>query len=223
MPMELPQIKRHLQNSDYEHRVKAIAALRQYSPDIAVPLLLRHILDPEFLVRTFVARKLGYHKVADAFAGLLELMMFDNTPNVRAEAANALSLFGVTAAPHLAQSFIKDEHWLVRTSILAALVEMHCPEVLLEVCLTGAEATDRPVQEAAIGALGSLANSNQRAKALSHLLALKDAEATHIRARTAFALSQFDSPAAKAAIAELRTDYDHTVVAAAMEPLLEES
>ncbi|MEO1094957.1 MAG: HEAT repeat domain-containing protein [Cyanobacteria bacterium J06638_28] len=220
--MELPQIKSNLQKSDYEHRVKAIAALRQYAPDVAVPLLLKHILDAEFLVRTFVARELGHQKNADAFAGLLELMMFDNTPNVRAEAANSLSLFGVTAAPHLAQSFVKDEHWLVRTSILAALVEMDCPEVLLEVCLTGSKAADRPVQEAAINALGSLAHSGQQANALSHLLQLKEAEASHVRARTAFALKQFDSPIAKAALADLRRDKDHTVVGAAMEPLLEE-
>jgi HEAT repeat protein len=220
--MELRQIESYLQDADYQYRIKAIAALRDYPPDIALPLLTKHILDEEFLVRTFVARELGYQKTADAFAGLLELTLFDNTPNVRAEAANSLSLFGKVAAPHLAQSFIKDDHWLVRTSILAALVEMDCPEVLLEVCRVATSGADKAVQETAIDALGSLAASAQQENALAHLLVLKASAAPHLRARSAAALKHFNLSAAKAALAELRTDHDHTVVRAAMEPLLEE-
>jgi hypothetical protein len=53
-------------------------------------------------------------------------------------------------------------------------------------------------------------------------LILKDSETTHLRARSASALQHFKSPAAKAALAELRADHDHTVIRAAMEPLLEE-
>ena len=222
-PMELQQIESHLQHSDYQYRIKAIAALRDYPSEVAIPLLTKHILDEEFLVRTFVARELGQQKAADAFAGLLELIMFDNTPNVRAEAANSLSLFGQIAAPHLLQSFVRDDHWLVRISIFAALVEMDCPEVLLEVCQVGIAGEDRPVQEAAIDALGSLAKSEQKDQALAQLLALKVAEAPYLRARSASALKHFDTPAAKDALVELRADPDHKVVGAAMEPLLEES
>lgn len=220
--MELQDIEQNLQNSDYQYRLKAIAALREYPPDIAMPFLTKHILDEEFLVRTFVARELGHQKAADAFSGLLELIMFDNTPNVRAEAANSLSLFGRIAASHLLKSFIRDEHWLVRTSILAALVEMDCPDVLLEVCQMAISGEDRPVQEAAIDALGSLAGSGQKDNALAYLLELITSEAPHIRARGASALKHFDTPAAKDALIELRADQDHTVVGAAMEPLLEE-
>ncbi|MEM6836021.1 MAG: HEAT repeat domain-containing protein [Cyanobacteria bacterium P01_C01_bin.120] len=220
--MELSEIEQNLQHADYQHRLKAIAALRAYPPEMAMPFLTKHILDDEFLVRTFVARELGYQKAADAFSGLLELIMFDNTPNVRAEAANSLSLFGQIAAPHLLQSFVRDDHWLVRTSILAALVEMNCPEVLIEVCQIAIADDDRPVQEAAIDALGSLANSNQQEAALAHLLTLKDSAAAYIRARSAFALKHYDTPTAKTALAALRVDHDHMVVGAAMEPLLEE-
>lgn len=221
--MELPQIESYLQSPDYGYRIKAIAALKDYPSDIAMPLLTKHILDEEFLVRTFVARELGRQKAADAFAGLLELIMFDNTPNVRAEAANSLSLFGVPAAPHLLQSFVRDDHWLVRTSILAALVEMDCPEVLLEICQIAIAGEDRSVQELAIGALGALAKSDQKDAALACLLELKTAELPYIRARSASALQHFDTPAAKDALADLRTDQDHTVVGAAMEPLLDQS
>ena len=221
--MELQQIESYLQNPDYGYRIKAIAALRDYPPDVAMPLLTKHILDEEFLVRTFVARELGHQKAADAFAGLLELILFDNTPNVRAEAANSLSMFGVPAAPHLLQSFVRDDHWLVRTSILAALVEMDCPEVLLEMCEIAIAGDDRPVQEVAIDALGALATSDKKNAALDYLLELKAAEAPYIRARSASALKHFDTPTAKDALADLRADHDHTVVGAAMEPLLDEN
>jgi len=220
--MELLEIEANLQYADYQYRLKAVSALREHPPEIAMPLLTRHILDPEFLVRTFVARELGHQKTADAFAGLLELIMFDNTPNVRAEAANSLSLFGPIAAPHLVQSFARDNHWLVQTSILAALVEMDCPDILLEICELALEGENQNVKESAIDALGSLANSTRNEQALAQLLALKGADSPGIRQRVAYALKHYDQPEAIAALVALRNDADHTVVGAAMEPLLEE-
>jgi HEAT repeat protein len=148
------------------------------------------------------------------------MVMFDNTPNVRAEAANSLSLFGRISTPHLVQTFFKDQHWLVRRSILAALVEMDCPEALLEVCLLALEGEEPTVRESAVDALGSLANASQMDGALSQLLALKCEDSARIRTRVAHALKHFDTPEAKAALAELRSDTDHTVVGAAMEPML---
>ncbi|MGF1521575.1 MAG: HEAT repeat domain-containing protein [Leptolyngbyaceae cyanobacterium] len=219
--MDIDEVKVNLQHSDYGHRLKAIAALRNHSSEVALPLLIKHIQDPEFLVRSFVARELGHQRTADAFAGLLEIMRFDNTPNVRAEAANSLSLFGRASVAHLIQTFAQDKHWLVRRSILAALVEMDCPEELLEVCELAMADEDSSVQESAIDMLGALANASQQDRALSHLLILKASESSRIRVRVAYALKHFDTPAAKAALAELREDSDHAVVGAAMEPLLE--
>ena len=103
--MELSQIETDLQNPDFQYRIKAIVALKNYLPEIAVPILIQHIQDPEFLVRTFVARELGRQKTSESFAALLQIMRFDNTPNVRAEAANSLSLFGRVSASHLVETF----------------------------------------------------------------------------------------------------------------------
>lgn len=219
-PMDLSQIEADLQNSDFQYRIKAIAALKEYPPDVAVPLLTKHIPDPEFLVRTFVARELGRQKTSESFAALLQIMRFDNTPNVRAEAANSLSLFGRVSASHLVQTFFRDEHWLVRRSILAALVELDCPEEVLEVCSLGIESDDATVQETSVDGLGALAASRQAESALAQLLTLKDSEAEYIRVRVAYALKHFDTPKAKAALAQLRQDVDHRVVGAAMENLL---
>jgi HEAT repeat protein len=218
--MELSQIETDLQNPDFQYRIKAIAALKNYLPEIAVPILTQHIQDPEFLVRTFVARELGRQKTSESFAALLQIMRFDNTPNVRAEAANSLSLFGRVSASHLVETFFRDDHWLVRRSILAALVEMECPEEVLEVCGFGLEGDDAAVQEASVDGLGALANSRQSEAALAQLLTLKNSAAEYIRVRVAYALKHFDTLEAKEALAQLRQDEDHRVVGAAMEDLI---
>ncbi|MEO0535115.1 MAG: HEAT repeat domain-containing protein [Cyanobacteria bacterium P01_A01_bin.123] len=221
--MELHQIETQLQQSDFQYRLKAVSALRNYPPEVALPLLVKHLQDPEFLVRSFIARELGFQKTSESFAALLQIMMFDNTPNVRAEAANSLSLFGQVAASHLTQAFLKDAHWLVRRSILAALTELDCPRELLEVCGMGLVGEDLTVQEAAVGALGALAGGAQAQGALSHLLELKQSDNPRIRSRVAYALKYFDAPEAQQALAELREDEDHSVIGAAMEPLLEDN
>ncbi len=217
--MELEQIQTDLQHADFQYRLKAIAALKEYSSDVAVPFLRNHIHDPEFLVRSFVAMGLGKQKTAESFAALLEIMKFDNTPNVRAEAANSLSLFGQVSASHLVETFFRDDHWLVRRSILAALVELDCPEELLEICIQALADEDPTVQHSAIDALGSLANSRQHTAALSQLLALRTDDSDKTRMRVAYALKHFDDLAAKEALAQLRQDPNYQVVGAALEDL----
>ncbi len=218
--MDLNQIEAELQKSDFQYRLKAIAALKEHPSDAAVSVLAQHTHDPEFLVRTFVARELGRHQTSESFAELLQIMRFDNTPNVRAEAANSLSLFGRVSASHLVQTFFQDDHWLVRRSILAALVEMDNPEEVLEVCELGLAGEDMAVQEASVDALGALHHSRQQDAALCQLLTLSNSAPEHIRVRVAYALKQFDGPAALEALAQLRQDVDHRVVGAAMESLI---
>ncbi|MBL1178423.1 HEAT repeat domain-containing protein [Pantanalinema sp. GBBB05] len=218
--MDLNQITIDLQNPDFQYRIKAISALKAYTPEVAVPLLTKHVSDPEFLVRTFVARELGRQQTSESFANLLQIIRFDNTPNVRAEAANSLSLFGRISVSYLVQTFFTDDHWLVRRSILAALVEMDCPEEVLEVCGLGLGCDDAAVQEASVEALGTLAGSRQSEAALTLLLTLKDSELDYIRVKVAYALRRFDTPAARSALAELRQDSHHRVVGAAMENLV---
>lgn len=218
--MNLAQIETDLQSRNLQVRLKAIVALKAYPANSAVPILSRHIQDTDFLVRSFVARELGRHCASDAFAALLQMMCSDKDPNVRAEAANSLSLLGQDSIPHLVQRFVNDDHWLVRHSILAALVEMNCPEEVFQVCCLGLEGEDATVQEAAVASLGSLARSQLSEAALSQLLTLKDSDADRIRIQVAYALKQFEGPAAKVALAQLRQDRNHKVVGAAMEDLI---
>jgi HEAT repeats len=218
--MDLQQIETDLLNTDFNFRTKAIAALKAYPPEVAVPILSRHVQDPEFLVRSFVARELGHQQTAESFSALLQIIKLDNTPNVRAEAANSLSLFGVVAAPHLVQTFLQDDHWLLRRSILAAMMEMSCPEELFEAAVCGLQGDDISVQDDSINALASFVNTDRSTTALHHILSLKDHRFFMLRRRVAYVLKYFDDPVAKAALTELRQDADHRVVGAAMEDLL---
>jgi len=218
--MDLSQIQIDLQNPDFQYRIKAITALKDFTAEVAIPLLIQQVKDPEFLVRTFVARELGRLKNADSFATLIQIMRYDNTPNVRAEAANSISLFDRVSASHLVQAFHQDDHWLVRRSILSALVDMQCHAEVWEICCVGLLSEDAAVQEACIDGLGSLSQSDQADLALAKLLDLKNSELEYIRVRVAYALMNFDHPEAKEAIANLRSDRDYRVVGAAMENLL---
>ncbi|MBE9115643.1 HEAT repeat domain-containing protein [Lusitaniella coriacea LEGE 07157] len=215
--MSINEIKTALESSNFQDRLKALTALRQYEPEVAVPLLLSHVRDREFLVRSFVAMGLGKKQTADSFAALLEMIKFDRDPNVRAEASNSLSLFGQISASHLVQTFLRDDHWLVRRSILAALNELDCPGELFEVCLCGLEGEDQSVKEASIESLSRFANSPQQDAALSYILPLAQDSWWRNRMRAAQALIRFDCPQAKDILAILRKDEHHRVVAAALE------
>lgn len=215
--MELEEIKVGLAEADYQHRLKAITALRDYDAEVAVPLLLQTRHDREFLVRSFVAMGLGQKQNADSFGGLLEMLKFDRDTNVKAEAANSLSLYGSIAVPHLVFAFYRNTNWLVRCSVLGALVEMNCPHELLDVCILALIDDDPIVREGGIEALGTLAYSPEQDAALAELLKRVDAESWRIRMRVARALKSFDQPSAQEALLRLRQDADHRVVGAVLE------
>ena len=218
--MDIHQIEAALDRTDFQYRLEGVKALKDYAADIAVPLLTSKRNDPEFLVRTFVCMGLGKQQTAASYAALLEILNFDNTPNVRAEAANSLSLFGKCAAAQLVMTFVKDEHWLVRRSILAALLDLDCQHEVLEVCQEALSSNDLPVREAAIAALGDLTAPAPKAAALAQLLHLADSAAERTRCQVAHALKKFNVPESKAALSKLRQDSSHQVVAAALEDLL---
>jgi HEAT repeat protein len=218
--MDIHQIEAALDRADFQDRLEAVKALKDHAPTIAVPLLTSKLNDPEFLVRTFVCMGLGKQQTAESFAALLEIIKFDNTPNVRAEAANSLSLFGKCAASHLVTTFVRDDHWLVRRSILAALLDLDCQNEVLEVCLEALKSDDLAVQEAAIDALGTLTAQEPKAAALAQLLTLTASPIDRLRRQVAYALKKLNVPESKVALSKLRQDSSHQVVAAALEDLL---
>ena len=218
--MDIDLIKAYLQDSDPQKRMKAVLELRSFETEVAVPLLIAQMKDSEFLVRSFVAMGLGKKQNAESFSRLLEMMKFDRDPNVRAESANSLSLYGEVAASHLLLMFEKDDNWLVRRSILAALAELNCPLELFESALMGLEGDDQSVMESSIECLSLLSSSSKQASALAKLLSLAENESWRVRLRVAKALGKFSDAESRKALEKLKLDADHRVVGAALESLV---
>lgn len=218
--MDIQEIKTALNNEDPQQRMKGIRELRNYEADIAAPLLLEHVRDQEFLVRSFVAMGLGRKQSDAAFTALLEMIQQDKDPNVRAEAANSLSFYGEPAVSHLRQMYEADQHWLVRRSVIAAMADLNRPQELLEICTIGLSGEDEPVRESCLGALGLLANSEQQPAALKLLLSLINDQSWRIRLQVAKSLGKFKQTEAIAALNQLKSDTDHRVVGAVLESLI---
>ncbi len=218
--MDIEQIKVALDNSDPQQRMKGIRELRHYEADIAAPLLLDHINDQEFLVRSFVAMGLGRKRSDNAFEALLAMIHHDQDPNVRAEAANSLSFYGDISVAHLRQMYESDPHWLVRRSIIAVMVDLNSPQELLEICEIGLSGDDQAVIESCLSALGLLAATEQQPAALQLLLPLVPDQSWRIRLQVAKSLGNFDHPDAIAALNKLKLDQDHRVVGAVLESMI---
>jgi HEAT repeat protein len=218
--MDIEQIKTALNNADPQQRMKGIRELRNYEADLATPLLLNHVNDQEFLVRSFVAMGLGRKQSDAAFEALLIMIKQDRDPNVRSEAANSLSYYGEVALPYLREMYESDDHWLVRRSIIAAIVDLKSPQELLEICEIGLSGEDEPVMESCLSALGLLGESEQESAALKLLLAFADDRSWRVRLQVARSLGRYDDPEAIATLNKLKTDSDHRVVGAALESMI---
>ncbi|MFZ4804341.1 MAG: HEAT repeat domain-containing protein [Synechococcus lacustris] len=120
----LDEIRAAVASGDTTQRVRAITALREFPADDCVPLLLECLRDEVFLVRSLACMGLGYKRNQQSLQALLLVLESEGDANVRAEAANSLARHGAEAAvaPLLAL-YQRDDHWLVRRSILAALGE----------------------------------------------------------------------------------------------------
>ncbi|MEM9541428.1 MAG: HEAT repeat domain-containing protein [Cyanobacteria bacterium P01_E01_bin.42] len=219
--MELSEIKIQLNSENPQDRLRALTALREWEPEIAVPLLQSRLDDPAFVVRSFVAIGLGNKQNETAYDSLLATSARDKDYNVRAEAANSLSRYGKKAIPHLISIFRQDTHWLVRRSILAVLGEISDSEAIYEICLMGLKDEDMTVQESAMTCLGFLAGSKREEEALDILLTFVGAELWRTRYYLARTLNVFDHSKADSARDRLRQDKDPRVVGAVLEKLVQ--
>ena len=218
--MELHQIETYLESPDPQNRMKAITELRNYEPDLVVPLLKKRMCDQEFVIRSFVAIGLGFKRTDEAFELLLDLIEHERDYNVRAEAANSLAKYGEGAIPHLVKLFKQDSNWLIRYSILAAIDLTNHPELLLDLCVVGLKGKDPVVRQAALASLEQLVKTPQEDLALELLLAAAESEQGEIRAQVARVLRYFEDPKAQTALKNLRQDADYRVVGATLEGLV---
>ena len=127
---DLAVLREAIASGDPVRAMPALTQLRFVSDADAVPLLVLGTEQKPFLVRSLSCSGLGYKRTEQGWDVLRRLLVNDEDPNVRAEAANALASYGVDRAwPLLQNAFAADDAWLVRCSILSALAEQ--PEINL--------------------------------------------------------------------------------------------
>lgn len=120
--MQFVDIEAAIGTSDVALKMKAIAAMRPYTASECVPLLLQCLEDDAFILRSMACMGLGYKRSPDGLQALLKVLRFEADHNVRAEAANSVARYGGgQALQGLMDLYDRDDNWLVRTSILAAL------------------------------------------------------------------------------------------------------
>ena len=171
---DLALLQEAIASGDPVRAMPALTQLRFVSDADAVPLLVLGTEQKPFLVRSLSCSGLGYKRTEQGWEVLSRLLVNDEDPNVRAEAANALASYGVDRAwPLLQHAFAADDAWLVRCSILSALAEQ--PEINLSwlmelatmaitdadgtVRVSGAEILGRLVRDGAGQAVGDQARS----------------------------------------------------------------
>ena len=156
---DLDSLREAITSGDPVQAMPAITNLRFVSDQEAVPLLVLGTQQKPFLVRSLSCSGLGYKRTEQGWLVLSKLVVADEDPNVRAEAANALASYGVDRAwPLLRQAFQADQAWLVRCSILSALAEQ--PEInlnwLLELATMAIGDADGTVRVSGAEILGRL-------------------------------------------------------------------
>jgi HEAT repeat protein len=219
--MNLEQIRADLESADPQARMQALVALRFHDAEVAVPLLIPKLVDPEFIIRSFAATGLGKKQTSEAFTALIEVIHRENQdPNLLAEAANSLAEYGQSALPYLINLFINQPHWLIRLSILPALTMLDCPVELFELSRLALRDRDETVREVAIEYLAEFASSPDQEIVLEELLSLLQDESWRVRRQLALVLRQFDPQLVTTAIQQLRQDPDYRVVGAVLEGTL---
>ena len=156
---DLDSLREAITSGDPVRAMPAITNLRFVSDQEAVPLLVLGTQQKPFLVRSLSCSGLGYKRTEQGWLVLSKLVVADEDPNVRAEAANALASYGVERAwPLLQKAFQADQAWEFRCSILSALTEQ--PEIdlnwLLELATMAIGDADGTVRVSGAEILGRL-------------------------------------------------------------------
>jgi HEAT repeat protein len=192
---DLQLLRAAIVSGDPARAMPALANLRQVPADQAIPLLLLGLEQDTFMIRSLSCAGLGVKQSEAGWQALLKALEHDDDANVRAEAANALASYSLERAwPQLLAVFRRDQHWLLRCSVLSALAEQ--PEIppawLLELASLAITDDDGTVRVGGTEILGRLVRDWPGAG---------------------------EAQQARALLQRLQADPDHRVVAAALDGL----
>lgn len=216
LQQRLTQIEQDLRGRALHTQKAAIDELGTLPAEFAVPMLARLLQSTDFLQRRVAAMGLKKYQTEESFQLLAKALAEEQDASVVAEVADCLFEFGSRAIPLLVEAFRPPGRWLLRHSIIAALLDGHCyPELLTVARLALADGVES-VQEVAIMGLGELLQSPQQLEALALLEALCGDSDWPKRMWAASALKNLENPKTKALIAQLQKDEQFRVVAVAL-------
>lgn len=156
---EIGLIEQGLRAAALDQRKAALDRLATLPADVAVPVLQKLANEPDFMLRRLAVMGLGNHRTEASRTALQQILVQEQDSNVLAEAANSIFEFGETTVPLLAQLFEQTEHWLVRQTIIALLLETQAFEVLLNVAQQALRDHNDSVRESGILTLNRVLNS----------------------------------------------------------------
>lgn len=208
--LTLAEIASQLDSPNSRDRLIALASLRPYASEDAVPLIKKVLNDEMLQVRSMAVFALGIKQTEECFPILVKLLETDEDYGIRADAAGALGyLEDERAFQPLCRAFYEDTEWLVRFSAAVALGNLKDIRAKT-VLLAALKSSETVVQQAAIAALGEIGAID----AVNDILAFAAHEDWLIRQRLAEALGNLPCEQSQAALTFLAKD-DHPQVSLA--------
>lgn len=213
----LQQIETDLRSKRIDVRKAALDLLATVDSDLALPILKALATERDFGLRCIAMMGFNNYLTENSFEYLKNVLKQEKDHSVLAEAANSIYDFGEIAIPPLQDLFDDCDHWLVRHTIVAVLVESEEPQVLLSIAKKAIQAEVQMTQEAGILALSKLLNTPLKQEAFDLFTRLAGDRDWYLRWQTAIALKSSQEPQAREIIAKLQQDENYRVVAAALE------
>lgn len=199
-----------LESPDLRDRMVALASLRDFPADIALPLIKKVLNDESLQLRSMAVFALGVKVTTESYPILIDILANDPDYGIRADAAGALGyLEDIRAFEALVRAFYEDTDWLVRFSAAVSLGNLKDPRAF-DVLMRALDSPEVVLQQAAIAALGEI----KAVAAVERLVMFIEAEDWLVRQRLAESLGQLPTPKSIAALKYLTKD-NHPHVAAA--------
>jgi HEAT repeat protein len=198
-------IQQLLNSENFGDRLKGINQLRQLDPQIAFPMIVPLVADPNPRIRYAAVSQfdtLGHQDLETALSVLRDRLFNDSEVDVQSAAADALGGLKLTEAfEDLKKIYHQTSEWLLQFSIIAALGELGDPRGfdLLQEAL---ESDNSLLKTAAISSLGELGDP----RAVALLVPFASDEDWQIRHRLAQALGHLGGSEARTTLEKLAQD-----------------
>jgi HEAT repeat protein len=210
-PVEIATLTAKLESPDLRDRMVALASLRNFPADIALPLIKKVLHDESLQLRSMAVFALGVKVTPESYPILIDILAHDPDYGIRADAAGALGyLEDIRAFEALVRAFYEDTDWLVRFSAAVSLGNLKDPRAF-DVLMQALDSPEVVLQQAAIAALGEI----KAVAAIDRLLLFIEAEDWLVRQRLAESLGQLPTPKSISALKYLTKDSHPHVASAA--------